>query len=185
MAISLKKGGSFNLTKEEPTLKKVMIGLGWEPTAENLDLDASVFMLGPNLKLINDNYFIFYNNLKSPDGSTQHTGDNRTGFGDDDDEMVLVNLDLVNPDVAELVVVVSIHEAEARRHTFGLLKDAYMRIFDVETKREVARFDLDASYPNDTVVVFGKLQKINNEWKFYAAGEGSTKGLQGLVDIYA
>lgn len=185
MAIVLKKGGSFNLTKEEPTLKKVMIGLGWEPASANLDLDASVFMVGTNLKLINDNYFIFYNNLKSPDGSTQHTGDNRTGFGDDDDEMILVNLDLVNPNVMELIVVVSIHDSEERRHTFGLLSDAYIRLFDVETKREVARFDLDASYPNDTVVVFGKLQKTNNEWKFYAVGDGSTKGLQGLVDIYA
>ncbi len=185
MAIVLKKGGSFNLTKEEPKLKKVMIGLGWEPSTNALDLDASVFMLGKNSKLPNDNYFIFYNNLKSPDGSTQHTGDNRTGYGDDDDEMVLVNLDLVNPDVTQLVVAVSIHDAETRRHTFGLLSDAYMRLYDVDTKREVARFDLDASYPNDTVVIFGKLEKSNNEWKFHAVGDGSTKGLQGLVDIYA
>lgn len=185
MAIVLKKGGSFNLTKEEPKLKKIMIGLGWEPSTDALDLDASVFMLGGNLKLPNDNYFIFYNNLKSPDGSTQHTGDNRTGYGDDDDEMVLVNLDLVNPDITQLIVAVSIHEAQTRRHTFGLLSDAYMRLYDVDTKREVARFDLDASYPNDTVVTFGKLERSNNEWKFHAVGDGSTKGLQGLVDIYA
>lgn len=185
MAISLKKGGSFNLTKEEPKLKKVMIGLGWEPTTDALDLDASVFMVGANLKLPSDNYFIFYNNLKSPDGSTQHTGDNRTGYGDDDDEMILVNLDLVNPDITQLIVAVSIHEAEARRHTFGLLNDAYMRLYDVDTKREVARFDLDASYPNDTVVIFGKLEKSNNEWKFHAVGDGSKNGLQGLVDVYA
>ncbi|TAH27803.1 MAG: TerD family protein [Cytophagales bacterium] len=185
MAINLKKGGSFNLTKEEPKLKKVLIGLGWEPSTNALDLDASVFMTGKNLKLLSDNYFIFYNNLKSPDGSTQHTGDNRTGYGDDDDEMILVNLDLVNPDITQLIVAVSIHEADARKHTFGLLKDAYMRICDVDSKREVARFDLDASYPHDTVVTFGKLEKSNNEWKFLAVGEGSTQGLQSLVDIYA
>lgn len=184
MAISLKKGGSFNLTKEEPKLKKILIGLGWEAQA-GLDLDASVFMLGQNMKLPSDNFFIFYNNLKSPDGSTQHTGDNRTGYGDDDDEMILLNLDLVSPQITEIIVVASIYEAEARRHSFGLLKDAYIRLYDVENKREVLRFDLDASYPNDTIVEFGKVHKDGTDWKFTAVGNGSTKGLQGLVDIYA
>jgi tellurium resistance protein TerD len=185
MAIILKKGGSFNLTKEEPGLHKVMIGLGWEPASAGLDLDASVFILGSNMKLTSDSHFIFYNNLKSPDGSTQHTGDNRTGFGDDDDEMILVNLDQVSAQVTEIMVVVSIYEAEARRHSFGMLNDAYMRLFDVDTKREIVRFDLDASYPNDTVVEFGKIHKVGTDWKFTAVGNGSTKGLQGFVDIYA
>ena len=185
MAISLKKGGSFNLTKEEPSLKKVMVGLGWEPTTMGIDLDASVFMVGGNLKLINDTYFVFYNNLKSPDGSIQHTGDNRTGVGEDDDEMILANLSIVNPEISEIIIAVTIHEAKTRNHYFGLLKQAYIRIYDVDTKREIVRYDLDAQYPQEDAVIFGKFQKSNNEWKFIAIGDGSVNGLQGLVDIYA
>jgi tellurium resistance protein TerD len=184
MAINLKKGGSFNLTKEEPRLTKVMIGLGWEMTSQPLDLDASVFMLGANRKLPNDDYFIFYNNLKSPDGSIQHTGDNRSGEGDNDDEMILANLNTVDSSVSEILVVVSIHEAINRKHNFGLLKDAYIRLYDVDSKREILRYDLDAENASHTEVEFGKLQRINNEWKFTALGNGSNKGLQGLIDIY-
>jgi tellurium resistance protein TerD len=185
MAINLKKGGTFNLTKEEPGLTKIMIGLGWEMTSHQLDLDASVFMLGANRKLISEEYFIFYNNLKSPDGALQHTGDNRTGKGDDDDEMVLANLELVNPGISEILVCVSIHDGQKRSHSFGLLKDAYIRIYDVATKREILRYDLDAENASHTDVEFGKLQKTNNEWKFTALGNGSNSGLQGFVDIYA
>src|SRR5882757_9386612 len=122
MSIDLKKGNSFNLTKEEPTLNKVMIGLGWDITNHNIDLDASAFMLGSNLKLPADEYFVFYNNLKSPDGAVQHTGDNRTGAGSGDDEMILTNLDLVNPLISEITFVVTIHEAKARGHHFGMLE---------------------------------------------------------------
>lgn len=185
MAINLQKGGSFNLTKEEPGLTKIMIGLGWEQTSQSVDLDASVFLLNSNGKLISDEYFVFYNNLKSPDGAIQHTGDNRTGKGDGDDEMILANLDLVNPVVTNILVVVTVHEAVARRHNFGLLKDAYIRLFDVETKREILRYDLDADNPTATEVEFGKLIKVNNDWKFVAVGNGTNKGLQGYVDIYA
>ncbi len=185
MAINLKKGASFNLTKEEPTLTKVMIGLGWEFTSQQIDLDASVFMLGSDRKLISDEYFVFYNNLKSPDQAVQHTGDNRSGKGDDDDEIILAHLANVNPDVTEIIVVVSIHEAAKRNHSFGLLKDAYIRIYDVETKREILRYDLDAENAPHSEVEFGKIEKINNEWKFIALGNGSNGGLQGLIDIYA
>lgn len=185
MAINLKKGGTFNLTKEEPKLTKVMIGLGWEMTSQTLDLDASVFMLGANRKLISEEYFIFYNNLKSPDGSLQHTGDNRSGKGDDDDEMILANLLAVNPEVTEILVTVTIHDAAKRGHNFGLLKDAYIRIYDVDTKREILRYDLDAENASHSEVEFGNLTKSNNEWKFLAMGNGSNKGLQGFLDIYA
>jgi tellurium resistance protein TerD len=185
MAINLKKGGTFNLTKEEPTLTKVMIGLGWEMTSQTLDLDASVFMLGANRKLISEDYFIFYNNLKSPDGAIQHTGDNRSGKGDDDDEMILANLAAVNPEVTEILVTVTIHEAAKRGHNFGLLKDAYIRLYDVETKREILRYDLDAENASNSEVEFGKIYKTGNEWKFTALGNGSNKGLQGFIDIYA
>ena len=122
MAISLKKGGRFNLTKKEPSLKKIMIGLGWElKNGNNIDLDASVFMLGGNRKLPADEYFIFYNNLKSPDGAVQHTGDNRTGAGDGDDEMILANLPLIDSSVSEVLVTVSIHDGATKGHNFGLL----------------------------------------------------------------
>jgi tellurium resistance protein TerD len=185
MPIDLKKGNSFNLTKNEPTLKKVMIGLGWDITNHNIDLDASAFMLGSNLKLPAEEYFVFYNNLKSPDGAVQHTGDNRTGEGSGDDEMILTNLDLINPAIAEITFLVTIHEAKARGHHFGMLENAYIRIYDVDSKREVLRYTLDAERGHHTDMEFGKLQKINNEWKFFALGNGTDKGLQGYVDIYA
>ncbi len=185
MSINLKKGSSFNLTKEEPTLKKVMIGLGWDMSNQSIDLDASAFMLGSNLKLPAENYFIFYNNLKSPDSSVQHTGDNRTGEGNGDDEMILINIDLIDPKISEIVFLVTIHESKARAHHFGLLQNAYIRLYDVDSKREVLRYTLDAERGTNSDMEFGKLQKINNEWKFTALGNGSEKGLQGYVDIYA
>ncbi|WP_448530327.1 TerD family protein [Raineya sp.] len=186
MAISLKKGSSFNLTKKEPSLKKIMIGLGWEVKAGNaLDLDASVFMINERGKLPSDEYFVFYNNLQSPDGAIKHTGDNRTGVGDEDDEMILANLDAVSPAVSEILVIVSIHDAESRKHNFGMLSDAYIRIYDVETKREILRYDLDADYPTSTDVEFGRLKRENGEWIFTATGIGGNKGLQGYVDMYA
>ena len=186
MAISLKKGGSFNLTKNEPSLKKIMIGLGWEmKTGSQLDLDASVFMLTSNGKLPSDEYFVFFNNLKSPDGSVQHTGDNRTGAGDEDDEMILANLNLIDNSVEEILMVVSIHEAATRKHNFGLLDEAYIRIVDVESKREILRYDLDAEFTHNTEVEFGKLKKVNGEWNFMASGIGTTSGLQSYVDKYA
>lgn len=187
MSINLKKGGSFNLSKEEPGLKKIMFGLGWEMKPDSpMDLDASVFLVNANSKLPNDSYFVFYNNLKSPDGSIQHTGDNRTGFGDDDDEMVLCNLDLIDKAVQEILVTVSIHEAETRRHNFGLLQQAYIRLYDVENKREILRYDLDAQNSYDAGMIFGKLQRQGSEWKFVAVGEGNgLSGLRGFVEKYA
>ncbi|GAB4126369.1 MAG: tellurium resistance membrane protein TerD [Raineya sp.] len=186
MAISLKKGNTFNLTKKEPSLKKIMIGLGWEvKQGSSLDLDTSVFMINASGKLPEDGYFVFYNNLNSPDGSVKHTGDNRTGAGDEDDEMILANLDAISPNITEILIIVSIHDAQARRHNFGLLSDAYIRIVDVESKREVLRYDLDAEYPNNTDVEFGRLRRENGEWVFVATGIGGNKGLQGYVDAYA
>jgi tellurium resistance protein TerD len=187
MSISLKKGMSFNLSKKEPSLQKAMVGLGWEIRSEGgtLDLDVSVFMLTANRKLLSDEYFVFYNNLKSPDGALQHTGDNRTGNDDDDDEIVLVNLSKIHPDIVEILFVVSIHEAETRRHHFGLLNDAYIRIVDVDSKREILRYDLDNEFGGSTDVEFGKLYRQDNEWHFTAIGNGSKKGLEGYVAIYA
>jgi tellurium resistance protein TerD len=185
LGVSLKKGESVNLTKKAPALRKMMIGLGWEVRNGNpLDLDASLFMLNKHGKTPNNNYFVFYNNLKSPDGAVIHTGDNRTGIGDGDDEMILANLHLINQDVSEILVLVTIHESEQRRHHFGLLKEAYIRIVDAETQKEVLTFDLDEGFPMHSEVEFGRLQKINNEWHFKASGQGSNIGLQGYVDRY-
>jgi tellurium resistance protein TerD len=185
MSITLQKGGSLNLSKKEPSLKKIMIGLGWDfKVGMQVDLDASVFMLNNNGKLPQDEYFVFYNNLRSPDSSVQHTGDNRSGIGDDDDEMVLANLNLINSVITDLVFVVTIHEAEIRRHNFGCLSEAYIRIIDVDTKREILKYDLDAEFAKSTDVEFGRLQNIAGEWHFKASGIGGNGGLQSYVDKY-
>ena len=185
MSVSLKKGNSVNLSKKEPGLKKIMIGLGWEIKAGNqLDLDASVFMTNAQGKTPSEEYFVFYNNLKSPDGSVQHTGDNRSGAGDDDDEMVLANLSLINELVTDIIIIVSIHDAATRRHHFGLLSEAYIRVLDVEKNREILRYDLDAEFGGFSDVEFGRLQRIASEWHFQASGLGSKEGLQGFVDKY-
>lgn len=184
-SFNLKKGNTFNLTKNEPGLKKIMFGLGWEMKSQQLDLDASVFMVGSNGKLVSDSHFVFYNNLQSPDGSIKHTGDNRTGQGDEDDEMILCNLDLIDSRVEEIIITITIHEAKERNHHFGMLSDAYIRLYDVETKREILTYDLDAEFSGTTDVIFGKLCRKNNEFHFTAVGQGSTKGLQGFIDIYA
>ncbi|MFN3852384.1 MAG: TerD family protein [Spirosomataceae bacterium] len=185
MSINLRKGGSINLTKEMTKLNKVMIGLGWEKTTMNIDLDASVFVLGSSRKLLSDEYFVFYNNLKSPDGAVQHTGDNRTGSLDDDDEVILANLETINPNANELLVCVSIHDAINRNHNFGLLQDAYIRIVDVETKKEILKYDLDTSHFMDNAVVFAQIKKSGSEWYFHANSHGSVTELQGIVDMYA
>lgn len=186
MAINLQKGGKFNLTKQEPGLKKAMIGLGWElKTTQALDLDASVFMITQNGKIPSDDFFIFYNNLKSPDGSIQHTGDNRTGVGDDDDEMILSNLGNVDPNIHEIIIVVSIHDGAAKRQHFGMLAEAYIRMMDVETKREILRYNLGSEFSGMTEVEFGRLRRENNEWHFHATGNGTQIGLEGYVNKYA
>jgi tellurium resistance protein TerD len=183
--VSLRKGEVVNLMKKAPSIKKIMIGLGWEVKNGNpLDLDASVFMLNRHGKTLNKDYFVFFNNLKSPDGSIAHTGDNRTGVGDGDDEMILANLPIIHQEIEEILIVVSIYDAESRRHNFGLLKEAYVRIVDMETQVEILQFDLDESFPRYTEVEFGKLQKVNNEWHFKATGIGTNIGLQGYVDRY-
>ncbi|MCU0436460.1 MAG: TerD family protein [Raineya sp.] len=186
MSIELSKGARLNLSKKEPSLKKIMIGLGWDLRPGNaLDLDASVFMIGSNGKIPADEYFVFYNNLKSPDGAIQHTGDNRTGVGDDDDEMILANLGAINANIKELIFIVSIHEAQERNQHFGLLNNAYIRLVDVETSREIVRFKLDEANMNFTDMEFGRLKLEEDGWHFVATGVGASKGLQGYVDIYA
>ena len=184
MSINLKKGGSINLTKQMTKLNKIMIGLGWEKTVFNIDLDASVFVLGNAGKLIADEYFIFYNNLNSPDGAVQHKGDNRTGAADDDDEVIYVNLEAIHSEAKELAICISIHDAIKRKHSFGLLQDAYIRIVDAESQKEVAKYDLDASHFAENAVVFAQLIRLGAEWYFYTDSKGFHTELQGLLDRY-
>ena len=186
MAISLKKGNSFDLTKKAPSLKKIMVGLGWDVRpGNNLDLDAVCFMLGNNGKLVTDDFFVFYNNLRSGDKSVEHTGDNRSGIGEGDDEMILVNLPQVHDSVEEMLFVVTINDAFIKNHNFGLLENAFIRIVNVETDEEILRYDLDANYPDATEIEFGKLIKNGSDWSFSALGIATEKGLQGYVDVYA
>jgi tellurium resistance protein TerD len=188
MGINLGKGQRINLSKEAPSLKKVGVGLGWDTNSTDsgteFDLDASVFMLGANEKIPNEKYFVFYNNLNSPDGSIKHTGDNRTGQGDGDDETILVELGKVDAAISQLVFVVTIHEANTRKQNFGQVRNAFIRLYDLDTNKEVAKFELDEDFSCETALEFGRLYKKDGEWRFQAVGQGYNAGLQGFVDRY-
>lgn len=184
MAISLSKGGNVSLTKEAPGMDEVIVGLGWDTRAtdgQDFDLDASCFMLGADGKVRSDSDFIFYNNLKSTDGSVTHNGDNRTGAGEGDDETIEVNLVKVPADVSKLVIAVTIHEAQTRKQNFGQVSNAFIRIVNKKTGQEVARFDLSEEASTNTAVIFGELYRHNNEWKFRAVDQGFDGGLGPLA----
>ena len=183
MGISLAKGGNVSLSRTDPTLTKILIGLGWDArssTGDDFDLDASLFMVGTDGKVPSDSYFIFYNQLLSPCRSVEHTGDNRTGAGDGDDEALKVNLGAVPDNIARLVVAVTIHDADARRQNFGQVSGAFMRIVNQENDAEIARFDLSEDYSTETTMVFGEVYRHNGEWKFKAVGQGYAGGLFAL-----
>ncbi|MDY6804918.1 MAG: TerD family protein [Cyanobacteriota bacterium] len=188
MSINIRKGERINLAKEAPGLTKAGIGLGWDvnatDTGAEFDLDASVFMLGANGKIPVDEYFVFYNNLVSPDTSVKHQGDNRTGAGEGDDETIEVDLTKVNSDIEEMLFVVTIHEADKRRQNFGQLSNSFIRIYDLETDTEVARYELEEDFSRETALEFGRLYKKNGEWRFQAVGAGYNAGLQSFVDKY-
>lgn len=187
MAISLTKGGNVSLSKEEPGLESVVIGLGWDvrkTDGSDFDLDASCFMLGEDGKVRSDSDFIFYNNLKSVDGSVVHTGDNRTGEGEGDDEAINVDLFKVPANVSKLAIAVTIHEAEQRKQNFGMVSNAFIRVVNAKTNREIARFDLGEDASTNTAMIFGELYRKNNEWKFRAVGQGFNGGLGPLARNY-
>jgi len=187
MSINLKKGSSLNLTKKEPGLKKVLIGLGWENIKSNpLDLDASVFMTNSAGKLPKEEFFVFYNNKNSPDGSVKHFGDSRTGISDDDadDEVIAFNMENVDPTITEILVYVTINDAASKGHTFGKLSNAFVRIVNAETNVEICKYDLDAENTSDTEVLFGKLVKTDSDWTFIAMGQGTASGLESIVNLY-
>ncbi|KKD38027.1 TerD family protein [Limnoraphis robusta] len=189
MAINLSKGERINLSKEAPGLKTAGIGLGWDTnttdTGTAFDLDTSVFMLGANGKIPNEKYFVFYNNLQSPDGSVKHLGDSRTGEGAGDDETVQIDLTQVEAAVQEIIFIVTIHEADTRRQNFGQVRNSFIRIYDETTQQEIAKYELEEDFSRETAIEFGRLYKKDGEWRFQAVGEGYNSGLQSFVDKYA
>ncbi|MGV8893626.1 MAG: TerD family protein [Burkholderiaceae bacterium] len=184
MAISLQKGGNVNLSKTDPNLKQVLLGLGWDARAADgadFDLDASVFMVTENGRVRSDSDFIFYGQLRSSCGSIEHTGDNRTGDGDGDDEALKIKLDQVPLVITRLVVAVTIHEAEQRKQNFGMVRGAFIRLVNLETGIEITRFDLSEDYSTETAMVFGEVYRYGTEWKFKAVGQGYAGGLRALA----
>ena len=187
MALTLSKGQNLSLSKAEPGLNNVLIGLGWDPRATDgteFDLDASVFMLNAGGKTRSSADFIFYNQKKSACGAVEHTGDNRTGDGDGDDEQVKVDLGKIPADVDKLAVTVTIHDAESRRQSFGQVGNAFIRVVNDATGNEVVRYDLSVDYSTETAMVFGELYRHNGEWKFRAVGQGYAGGLQAMCAQY-
>lgn len=184
--INLEKGQRISMEKG---LTLVGVGLGWDPnqsTGFDFDLDASAFMLGANGKLLSDDYFVFYNNQKSPDDAVESTGDDLTGGNSDggDDETINVDLTKVNPKVNEIIFTATIHKAEERKQNFGQVHNSYIRIYDANTNTDIARYDLDEDFSVETAVEFGRLYRHNGDWKFEAIGVGCKGGLQALVDKY-
>lgn len=187
MAISLNKGGNLSLSKTDPNLKKLLIGLGWDErltAGQAFDIDASAFLLTSSGKVRGDHDFIFYNQLRSTDGSVEHTGDNRTGAGDGDDEVIKVDLTRVAPDVDKIAITVTIHDAQIRNQNFGQVTNAFIRVVNEETGAEVVRFDLAEDYSVETAMVFGEVYRYNGEWKFRAVGQGYGGGLVAMCQQY-
>lgn len=188
MAIQLSKGQRIDLTKTNPTLKKIVVGLGWDVKqydgGQDYDLDASAFLLNSIGKCRTESDFIFYNNLSSPDGSVIHTGDNRTGEGDGDDEQIKIDLSKIAHDIDKIAIVVTIHDATMRSQNFGQIANAFVRLVDEETGSEILRYDLGEDFSIETAAVFCELYRHQNEWKFNAVGAGYQGGLQTLVNSY-
>ncbi|MEY3807979.1 MAG: hypothetical protein RI893_955 [Pseudomonadota bacterium] len=187
MAVSLTKGGNISLSKTDPTLKNLIVGLGWDarPTdGADFDLDASAFMIKEDGKVRSDSDFIFYNQTRSMCGSVEHTGDNRTGAGDGDDESVIVLLDKIPADILRVVFIVTIHDADSRKQNFGQVSKAYVRVVNKDSNVEVARYDLSEDASIETAMIFGEIYKNGAEWKFKAVGQGYAGGLAALAHQY-
>lgn len=187
MALTLQKGGNLSLTKTDASLTKLLIGLGWDPRATDgveFDLDASAFLLGANGKVRSEADFVFYNQLKSVDGSVEHTGDNRTGAGDGDDEVLKVDLSRVPADVDKIAFIVTIHDAEGRKQNFGQVGGSFIRIANEVTGAEVVRYDLAEDASTETAMIFAELYRNNGEWKFRAVGQGFAGGLKALANSF-
>ena len=181
--INLEKGQRVNVE-----LQKFTIGLGWDTnsssTGVDFDLDASAFILGENKKLLSDENFVFYNNLKSPDGAVEHTGDNLTGEGEGDDESIRIDLSKISSDAYEICFVVTIHKAEERKQNFGQVHNSFIRIYNTDTNEEIMKYELEEDFSIETADEFGRLYRRNGQWKFEAIGVGMKGGLQDYVNKY-
>jgi tellurium resistance protein TerD len=187
MGVSLQKGGNVNLSKESPGLAAVALGLGWDVRATDgdaFDIDASAFMLTTEGKVRSDADFIFFNNLKSTDGSVEHLGDNRTGAGEGDDETINVTFGAVPVEVDKIAFTVTIHDGEAKRQSFGQISKAFIRVINRADNAELARFDLSEDSSTETAMIFGELYRAGAEWKFRAVGQGFQGGLGALAKNY-
>ena len=187
VGVGLAKGGNVSLSKAAPGLTAVNVGLGWDvrtTTGADFDLDASALLCGADGKVITDQHFVFFNNLTSPDGSVQHTGDNLTGEGEGDDEMIKVNLASVPAEVDKVVFPVSIHDADARNQSFGQVSNAFIRVVNAADQKELARYDLTEDASTETAMVFGELYRNGADWKFRAVGQGYASGLSGIARDY-
>ncbi len=187
MAISLSKGGNVSLTKSAPGLTNIVIGLGWDARATDgaaFDLDASGFMLTPEGKVRSDADFIFFNQATSADGSVKHLGDNTTGAGDGDDEQMTVDLAKVPADVDKIAIAVTIHEADVRKQSFGMVSQAFVRVVNAADNSEIVRYDLSEDFSIETALVFGEVYRNSGEWKFRAVGQGFQGGLGAMAKTY-
>ncbi|PAE26437.1 MULTISPECIES: TerD family protein [Bacillaceae] len=188
MGIQLSKGQRIDLTKTNPGLTKAIIGLGWDTNkysgGHDFDLDASAFLADENSKCANDHDFIFYNNLQHPSGAVIHTGDNRTGEGDGDDEQLVVDFTKIPSHVHRIGITVTIHDAELRQQNFGQVSNAFVRLADESNNQELLRFDLGEDFSIETAVVFCELYRHGNDWKFNAIGSGFSGGLAALCRNY-
>jgi tellurium resistance protein TerD len=184
MGVSLNKGGNVSLSKEAPGLTAVIVGLGWDPrttSGADFDLDASALMCNTGGKILSDGHFVFFNNLSSPDGSVEHSGDNLTGGGDGDDEQIKINLAAIPAECDKVVFPVSIYEAESRGQNFGQVRNAFIRIVNQSGGTEITRYDLSEDASSETAMVFGELYRNGSEWKFRAVGQGYAAGLKGIA----
>jgi tellurium resistance protein TerD len=184
VSVNLTKGGNVSLTKQAPGLSAVIVGLGWDARTTDgkaFDLDASAIVCNADGKVLSDQHFIFFNNLKSPDGAVEHTGDNVTGEGEGDDEQVKVNLAGLPPEAARIVFPVSIYEGDTAGQSFGQVRNALIRVVNQADDSEMARYDLSEDASTETAMIFGELYRSGDEWKFRAVGQGYSAGLSGIA----
>ena len=187
MAISLTKGGNVNLSKEAPTMTKMVVGLGWDTRATDgaaFDLDAVAFVLKADGKVRADGDFIFFNNKQNAEGSVAHGGDNRTGEGEGDDESVMIDFSKMPADIEKVAICVTIYDADTRRQNFGQVSRAYVRVLNEANQQEIARHDLSEDGSTETAMIFGEIYRHSGEWKFKAIGQGFKGGLAPLAASY-
>ncbi len=186
-SLNLTKGGNLNLTKAAPGLTHIIVGLGWDvrkTAGVDFDLDASAFLLYAGDKVKSDKDCIYFNNLKSVDGSIVHQGDNRTGVGDGDDEQIKIDLSKVPADILKIALVVTIHDADVRKQNFGQVEKATVRVVNGADNAELTKFDLSEDASTVTAMILGELYRAGTDWKFKAVGQGYAGGLGALATSY-